>query len=540
MGFTCGDVISASTFSQRKDDSHGPIFIVIALGAIARFTLAATVGLGVDESYAVAVSRQLSLSYFDHPPLHFWIAGLAARLAHSELAEVVRFPFVLCFAGTTWFVWRLTRRLFDDRAAIFAAVLLNVSAVFSLSTGGWVLPDGPLMLCMAAAVDVIASILFPRDAADTAGSGGAADASIRPAPGWRPGAVERWCIAGVLTGLAMLSKYHGAFVLLGTSAFLLTSRPHRRWLATPGPYIGALIAFVCFVPVLVWNSRRGWVSFVFQGSRAASDGRIHFEALLANIGGQAAWVLPWIFVPLAAAAWRAARSGPSDARRWFLLSIAAGPIVLFTLVSLGGDVGLPHWQAPGWLFVFPMLGAGVAERVVAGSRVAWRWMLVSTWTYVVLVVVLTSHASVGWLARVIPSAFAHGDPSGDLVTWSGLKPALARAGFDPDRDFVAATSWIQAGKAALGAGRRATVLCLCADPHHFYYMHDDRDYLGRDAVIVHKERAGDDVRERFAPYFEAIEPAGSFEVTRGPQHLMTVELFRARGFRATYPTDQPR
>lgn len=524
-----GSVNHETTFSRRRDDSGGEIFIVIALGAVVRFVLAATVGLGVDESYAVAVARQFSLSYFDHPPLHFWIAGIAAKLAHSEMPEVVRFPFVLCFAATTWFVWRLTRRLFGDRAAIIAAVLLNVSAVFSLSTGGWVLPDGPLMLCMVAAADRLAVILLVGD-------------DKQESRGGRQGlALRDWCVAGLLTGLAMLSKYHGAFVLVGTTLFLLTSSEHRRWLATPGPYLGTLIALACFTPVLIWNAQHGWASFAFQGSRAeAAAAGMHFDTFLANIGGQAAWVLPWIFIPLAAAAWRALRGGPRDTNRWFLLCLGGGPIVVFTLVSLRGSIGLPHWQAPGWLFVFPILGAGVAQRLDAGSKGVWRWLWWSGWGYFALVLILTSHASTGWMERVVPSAFAHGDPTGDLATWRGLKPALAKAGFDPASEFIAAPSWIQAGKAAIGAGPAAPVICLCGDPHHFYYLQDDRTFIGHDAMIVHKVREGDDVQERFAPYFESIEPAGTFVVTRGPQHLMLVELLRARGFRATYPTSQPR
>ena len=75
---------------------------MLAAGTLLRFLVAGSTGLGVDESYAVAVARQLSLSYFDHPPLHFWIAGVMAKLAHSEASEVVRFPFVICFAATTW------------------------------------------------------------------------------------------------------------------------------------------------------------------------------------------------------------------------------------------------------------------------------------------------------------------------------------------------------------------------------------------------------------------------------------------------------
>src|SRR5262249_43915153 len=147
----------------------------------------------------------------DHPPLHFWIVGAVAKLAHSEAAPVVRFPFVLCFAGTTWFSWRIGRRFFGERAALIGAILLNVSAVFSLSTGGCVLPDGPLMLCTTAAVDVIAGILFDgelrgatNDERRKTTDKGRATSGVRSTS-----FVDRssprllaWSLAGLLTGLA--------------------------------------------------------------------------------------------------------------------------------------------------------------------------------------------------------------------------------------------------------------------------------------------------------------------------------------------------
>ena len=520
---------------------------IIAIGAVVRFLLAATAGLGVDESYAVAVARDLSLSYFDHPPLHFWIVGTFARLAHSEAAVVVRLPFVLCFAGTTWFIFSIGRRLFGDRAGLIGALLMNVSAVFSLSTGGWVLPDGPLMLLTTAAVDQISALLFADEGRN---------------------AFATWLAAGLLVGLAMLSKYHGVFVLAGTAGFLATTPRFRTWLSTPGPYVGALVAFACFTPVVIWNSQHHWASFAFQSARAAvgagSATGIRFDTLLANIGGQMAWVLPWIFIPLAASAWRALRSGPQDEKRWFLLALAAGPIVGFTLVSLRGDVGLPHWQAPGWLFVFPLLGAGVAERLGAAitaapggiqqehapatspataparATTARRWLRWSVAGYGALLLVLGTHAATGWLARLAPEAFKRGDPTGDMVTWRMLRPTLKSLGYYPVDGFIATASWIQAGKASIAMGPGTAVLCLCSDPHHFFYTENDSAFLGKDAMIVKKVKDGDEVLTRFAPYFERIDPITRFGVYRGTQEVMLLEVYRAKNFRALYPTEQPR
>ena len=483
-----------------------------------RFVLAASIGLGVDESYAVAVARQFSLSTFDHPPLHFWIAGAMARLAGSEAGAVVRFPFVFLFIGTTWVIYRLGTRLFGEAAGAMAALLLNLSVVFSVTTAGWVLPDGPLMLAMLASVWVIAGILF----------------------GSASHATARWALAGLLAGLAMLSKYHGVFVLGGTFLFLLTSAPHRKWLRHPGPYVGTVIALACFTPVVVWNSRHGWASFAFQGSRASGTGGLHLTPMFANIAGQAAWVLPWIWLPLVAVLWRALRGGPGDAKRWFLACVAILPIAVFTLVALRGEVGLPHWQAPGYLMLFPLLGASVAERLAQGDARTRRWLRASVWGFLALVGLLATQTATGWLSRAIPAAFAKGDPTADAVDWRELRQAIAAHGNIPRNGFVAAPSWIQAGKASVGLGPGVNVLCLCADPHHFLYMQNDSAWLGADAVIVKKVKPNDDVIAEFGPYFESVTPLGVIPITRHGETVMRVALYKGGKFRTLFPTAQHR
>lgn len=105
---------------------------------------------------------------------------------------------------------------------------------------------------------------------------------------------------------------------------------------------------------------------------------------------------------------------------------------------------------------------------------------------------------------------------------------------------MAATSWIQAGKAAIAMGPGTPVLCLCADPHHFYYAQNDSAFLGKDAILVKKLKVGDDLIERFSPYFERIDPITKVGIYRGMQLVMEVELYRAKNYRALYPTDQPR
>ncbi|HUL78146.1 MAG TPA: glycosyltransferase family 39 protein, partial [Vicinamibacteria bacterium] len=112
-----------------------PWLLVAALSLITaavRGVLARVIGLSVDESYAVVMGRHLQLSYYDHPPLTFWMAGLAARLAGTEAPLVVRGPFILGFALTTWLLYRLAAFLFGEAAGVWTAVLLNLVLFFTL------------------------------------------------------------------------------------------------------------------------------------------------------------------------------------------------------------------------------------------------------------------------------------------------------------------------------------------------------------------------------------------------------------------------
>ncbi len=497
------------------------VLAVLAVGAMLRYIIAATVGYGVDESYAVAIARQFSWSYFDHPPLLFWMIGGWAKLVGSEREVVLRLPIALCFAGTTWLTYRLAARFFGENAGAIAALLLNVSAEFSLSAGGWLLPDAPLFLMMLVSVTLIAGIVFD-------------DA---------PRAVTfRWMLAGAAAGAAMLSKYHGVFVLGGTFLFLLTSARHRRWLAHPGPYLGAIVALLIFSPVLYWNSQHHWVSFLFQGGRAGGRGGLHPDTMLTNIAGQVVWALPWVWIPLVGSMWGALRVGRARAEQWFLLCLSVPIVAVFTLIALRGDVGLPHWTAPGYLFAFPLLGAAVAGRLERGAPYARPWIVSSVYGYLALIVVLWSAVATGWVGSVFGSKLAKAADSqtADLIDWYPVVKELRVRRLLPVGSFVAAPSWIQAGKAAVALGPHVPVICLCADPHHFRYAVIDTQYFGANAVILNKVKQGEDVITKFSPYFESVTLEAVVPIYRQGRVAMEIGVYRATHFLKSYPTDQPR
>lgn len=514
-----------STGWLRFDTPAGAMLWLILLGGLLRLALAGALGYGNGESYYVATARFFALSYFDQPPLFLWLTHAMIGLGDGELW--LRLPYVLMFAASTWLMYRLGAFLFGAWAGVWAALLLNLSAVFFLSVGSWVQPDGPLFLFLLAAAWCTARVVVPEPE------------TIPPGAAW-----GWWLAAGLCFGLALLSKYHAVLIMAGLLVFLLTARGRRRWLARPAPWVAVLIAIAIFSPVLIWNAENQWVSFQFQSGRSAGD-RVRLDWLAQNIGGQAIWLLPWIWLPMIwvfiAGLWR----GPKDLRSWFLCSLAVIPIVLFTAVAAWAEIGAHfHWQAPGYLMLFPLLGAAAARRLAAGAetragRATRIWLEASGIATVTVLIVLGSHAATGWM-RALPVLDRIWDPTLEGLDWTDLRAAAQERGwYDQTGLFVVGTQWHQAGKIDVQLGDRLPVLCLCRDPRNLAFGWNQMDFADRDAVIIGQDEFLEEFDERWRPYFDTVEPQPDIVIHRGGRSELTLRVFTARGFKAPYPMPLP-
>jgi hypothetical protein len=496
-----------------------PLLWLLVGTALLRLMLAAMLGLGIDEAYAVAVARPVQLSYFDHPPLVFWITALTEWLTGSREPWVLRVPFILCFAATTWFLASLGRTLYGPRAGFLTAVVVNLTGLFGVAHGSWILPDGPLLCALAIAADAVARVCFTRLS--------------------RAATARQWLIVGLAAGAAGLAKYHAIFLPVGVLLFLATTR-RLGLLRSPWPWVAGAIAIALCTPVAVWNAQHDWASLRFQLGRAGSS-RPGYDPtpFIQNVLGQIGYVLPWVWWPLmvsAAGAWRRRRG---DERAWFLLCLAAGPLVVFTTVALLGTRALPHWQGPGYLFLMPLLGAALDARLSAGDRRATRWLRVSAGLVTSLAVLIGVQGRTGLLARLAPGLVRTGDPSLELQPWSSVPAAIdeeIRTGGPVA--FVATTHWMDGARlgsvwptTTRGADDPA-VLVLSDDARHFPFRTSPRRYAGRTGLLVRRAQPAplDAAVQR---QFASIVLVRHVNVRRGGQPVIDLELYRVSGFAPT-------
>ncbi len=294
----------------------------------------------------------------------------------------------------------------------------NLSPVFGVTTASWVLPDGPLDCALLGAALCLLHALAARHAA------------------WR-----WWAGAGLCAGLALFSKYTAVLTILGAIAYLLAS-PHRRWLVRPQPYLAGLIALAVFAPVIAWNAAHHWASFAFQGDRAAGlDFRPGQPFVV--LAGEALFVLPWIWLGMLAAVASLTRRGLSSGEG-LLCALAAPPIVAFALVALWSSHRvLFHWAAPGYLMLFPLLGAWLAAR----PRLAVRGLAATAAIVLAGVLTVATDVRFDWLH----AAFAR-DPIIEAIDWTSVRDELHARGLLPPGTVVGVPDWRDAGKIAYALG----------------------------------------------------------------------------------------
>ena len=316
---------------------------------------------------------------------------------------------------------------------------------------------------------------------------------------------------GVAWGGALLSKYHAVFLPAGVVLFALvepTAPPNHPRV---GPYLAVALGLVIFSPVVVWNARHDWVSFAFQAGRASDSGGIRFQplSLLAAIGGQAAYLFPWVWIALLRVLFgrlRAFRRGdeitPSER---FLVCQAITPLMVFTAVACFRPV-LPHWTLVGYLSIFPLVGREGAERRGVDRAKARRRFVILAAIPVVVMGAFAVQFETGVLNRVgLP---IDADPTADLYGWDQIARDIEQNHLtDRPGTFVFASTWFVSGQVGF-ATRYLGVPVLCLnykDAHNFAFWSRPDDWLGHDGILV----SIDDARHEpgyVERCFERIDP----------------------------------
>ncbi|HZP33363.1 MAG TPA: glycosyltransferase family 39 protein [Candidatus Acidoferrales bacterium] len=289
-----------------------------------------------DELYYAACGQHLAWGYVDHAPLIAAIYWFTRRLFGDSLVSLRLLP-ALSAAGkvvlTSWMVRELGGRRFAQCLAavivFFCPIFLTMDSFLSMNS------FEPLfwMGCVAVAMYIV-----------------------------KGGSPRLWLLFGLIAGVGILNKHSTLFFGLAFFVSLLITSG-TRYLKNIWIWLGAAIAFVIFLPNLLWEIRYHFPTIeVLQNAARLKNAPVSWYGFLAE---QALLVHPLAFPVVLAGLWFFFRSKAGRSYRFLGWTYV---FVLLLMLVLKGRI---YYVAP----IYPMLFAAGAVWVESKvERSQWQWL----------------------------------------------------------------------------------------------------------------------------------------------------------------------
>jgi Dolichyl-phosphate-mannose-protein mannosyltransferase len=288
-----------------------------------------------DELYYIACSDHLAWGYVDHPPASIFLLAITRKLLGDSIFAI-RLPVVLAGAACVVLTGLMARQLGGGR---FAQWLAGLSLLVM-----------PTALAFAS--------FFSMNAFDLLFWIACAFILIRMIRSNNP---RLWLAFGLTAGLGLMNKISVGFLGFGVAIGLLLT-PQRRLLFSPWACWGGALAFLLFLPYVVWQFSHGFATLVFM----------HNATLYKNLAmSPASYLRAQLLLtnPLTLPVWLAglgyllfAKTG----RRYRALGLAY-LAVLFLLIVLHGKA---YYLAPAYPMLFAAGGIGI-ERFTQRRPLRW-------------------------------------------------------------------------------------------------------------------------------------------------------------------------
>src|SRR3977135_1716412 len=210
-----------------------------------------------DLATVLAYGREYQVGTDLGPPLAFWLADIAFRLAGNHIFGVYLLA-QLCFIATFWALYLLGRAIAGSQQAVLAVLLTLTVTAFS-SPG---VEFGPLVL----ARPLWALLLLHS---------------------WQvigQGRRNAWFALSIEAGLLLLTTSVAIWLLLLPVGFALATARGRRTLMSFDPLFALLVIVVLALPYLVWLIRADTLALPQWPAIADLSGRtLHWAALLGGL-----------------------------------------------------------------------------------------------------------------------------------------------------------------------------------------------------------------------------------------------------------------
>jgi 4-amino-4-deoxy-L-arabinose transferase-like glycosyltransferase len=292
--------------------------------------LSATTSLHPDEAYYWLWSQKLAFGYYDHSPMVAWFIRITTLFSNSEF--FVRFSSIIVTIILSVLTWKFVKKIFNKTVASASVVVLNTLPLMFIGSV-IITPDTPVFLFFAFAVYFLWRLVESNE-------------------------VKYWYVTGIFFGLALLSKYTAFLFILSLTTYMLLDGK-IKWLKNRHFYFMFIVAFIIFLPVIIWNFQNEWISFVFQLKHGLfnNNNKLHINYACEYLGSQCLIAGPFIFISgiIASISYLKSKNALYKHKQLFLFSFSIPIIAIFIFTALKRYPGA-NWPAFGY-FAFSIMTA---------------------------------------------------------------------------------------------------------------------------------------------------------------------------------------
>jgi len=186
------------------------------------------------------IGKEWVLATRKHPMLPAWFLESVNHLTNRTFAA----PFLasqLCILLALWSVWTFGRKVLSERLALIGTFAMMPYWFFTVESAKFN-QNIPLIAFWSLTVLLV----------------------------YRAFQTNRflfWAGAGLTLGLAFHSKYSAIFLVFAILSCMVFHPKWRKLWKSPGPYMTTLIAFLVFLPHIIWMYQDGFTTLAYAQSR---------------------------------------------------------------------------------------------------------------------------------------------------------------------------------------------------------------------------------------------------------------------------------
>jgi len=479
------DTAIKSSFENRWTSPLALICYFAALKILIHFVFNSGYGYFRDELYFFACGEHLDWGYVDHAPL----IGFAAKISRAIFGDslfAIRFFSAVAGALKVLLTGLMARELGGKRFAIIIACLCVLLAPSYLVIDN--------MLSMNAFEPVfwmgcVYSLMLIIN---------------RNEPRY-------WIVFGLLAGAGLMNKhsmlFFGVAIVVGLLFTNARSFLFNRWLL-----IGGAIAFLIFLPNIIWQWRHDWATIELLKNVKATGKNVElspFDFILRQILGLS---------PIAAPVWIAGLFYflfDGEGKRFRALGVTYLILLLIMILLSGKD----YYLFP----IYPMLFAGggmFVERLLENrKRLGWLKIAYPVLLVVTALILMPLALPVLPVEKLIAyqnflgfkppkSEVGHTGPLpqyfGDQFGWEEMVEKVARAynkllPEEKSKTAIYGSNYGEAGAIDFFGAKYG--LPKAISPHQSYFLWGPRDYTGEIVIVLQGER------EELEQQFNSVEEA---------------------------------